>query len=74
SHAVSMGAKAIYDWIEGGAEEPLSEILDINDLLLMQEPDDSILHILWPSSDPLDPGKSRMIRPDLPIPFPDPEE
>ena len=69
-----MGAEEIYDWIEDGAEESLSEILDVNNLLLMQEPDDSNLHILWPSPAPLDPSKSWMERPDLPIPFPDPEE
>jgi hypothetical protein len=70
SYAVSTGEGKIYDWIKSGAEEPLTEILDVNDLLRMQEPDDTILHILWPSPDPLDPSKSSMIKPDLLVPWP----
>jgi hypothetical protein len=70
SHAVSIGEGKIYDWLMNGAEEPLSDILDVNDLLLMQEPDDTILHMLWPSSDPLDPGKSTMQRPNITVPWP----
>ena len=70
SYAVTTGEGKIYDWIKNGAEEPLSEILDINDLLSMQEPDDTILHILWPSTDPLDPSNSTMIKPYITVPWP----
>jgi hypothetical protein len=72
SYAVTTGEGKIYDWIKNGAEEPLSDVLRRIDLKLMQEPDDTILKILWPSPDPLDPSKSKMNKPYITAPWPKP--
>jgi len=74
AYSVSLGARAIYNWVIEG-EGPLTDVLVLStyDLFQMREPPetDSILHILWPSPDPLDPGKSTMVRGGIPIPIPE---